>query len=171
MRFFSPISLICSWSLISRANCETDYCSALCEEDPQCDHTKGSYCKSWLGPQICFAYYFETAEKHGPYYYHAEHDSKDTSTPMLCTDAEAIITSGTDYCRLLMTALARFSVGPKSSTSSNSATFYHFEVPLCNLTQNDEFLVGEGLCQSPGLPYSSCTSSRALAWSPSRALA
>ena len=101
MRFFSPISLICSWSLIDRANSVTDYCSALCEEDPQCDHTKGSYCKSWLGPQICFAYYFETADKHGPYYYHAEHDSKDTSTPMLCTDAEAIITAGTDYCRLL----------------------------------------------------------------------
>lgn len=104
MRFTSQllISSAVVVSAIPTLEPPLDYCTMLCSTDPNCDKERSSYCKSWLHHEICFAYYFETPDKEGPYYYHRSDDHKSTDTPMLCTDAESIVKPpAIDYCKLL----------------------------------------------------------------------
>ena len=92
---------------VASASTEIDYCRELCHSDPNC--TRGSYCKSYQNPQVCQAYYFDSPDKSGPFYYHNPTVRRNTETPVLCTDAQAILNRSSttteeveiDYCRLL----------------------------------------------------------------------
>lgn len=104
MRFSSAIlaAYTCTQTVSTTIEPPLDYCNMLCSVDSTCDKTMSSYCKSWLEPAICFAYYFETADKDDGYYYHTEGDNKYTGNPMLCTDAQTIVEPpAIDNCKLL----------------------------------------------------------------------
>lgn len=84
-----------------------DPCEELCRRDPNCDQNMFSYCKVDHNPQTCHAYYFETADKTGNYYYHTAGDMRSEENPVLCDDAEDILdrepVAEVDYCELLCT--------------------------------------------------------------------
>ena len=108
MKFISSVLL--SVGITSVTGSAIDYCAELCRRDPDCNPARGSYCKVDHDPQTCFSYYFETADKNGPYYYRDTVESGPEEVPVLCTDAENIINDATtttpptvDYCELLCT--------------------------------------------------------------------
>ena len=127
MRFLTAVVA----TTFASASTDVDYCRELCRADPNCDTRRGSYCKSDHAPQTCYAYYFETVDKSGPFYYFNPDIRRNTETPVLCTDAEDILNRSAtttpeveeDYCTLLC------SINPDCLESGRGSYTKHWQDP------------------------------------------